>query len=268
MENQTEGELFVRRRLLSLLIVALVAVGLLGVVSTASGAPPPGRGSQNTLCNFGAPSWYGFSGKASCHAFFDAGGRMWSLQQDLYSKPNPAPDWFGNQGVWSFTSKGAADSFPGNLLPFQRSHDVGTPLGTVTQYEWGTDTTGNDIPLLGSQGQYLAIAHPGFPGSNSEQAVINWTAPYSGSYQLSVDMWAGDTACLAAHPDIDGIDWSCSGGGYTADGHLSTSGAHFTASTPLVLGRAGEAVHLAFSPGNNANCDTVALHLTILKPGS
>lgn len=257
-----------RRKPLRFLIVAFVAVALLGVVSTAGGVPPPGRGSQDTLCNFGDHSWYGFSSRATCHAFFNEGGRMWSLQQDLYLKPNPAPDWFGNQGVWSFTSKAAGDAFPGNVLAFERNHDVNTPLGTLTQYEWGTDTTGNDIPLLGSQGQYLAIAHPGFPGSNSEQAVINWTAPSSGSYQLRVDMWASDTSCVTANTDSDGVDWSFSGGGYAGDGHLPTSGAHFTRSTPLVLASAGDAVHLAFSPGNNANCDTVALHFTILKPGS
>jgi hypothetical protein len=267
------------RKLLSIVVIAGVTLGVSAAaalaVNGAPGLPPSTPASPNTRCNFGDPTWYGFVSKQQCHAFFDAGGRIWSLQEDLRrSSTNPAPDSYRVAGVWAFRSKNADQDLPGELL----THNTQTGNGNQ---QWDTLTAGidNNVPLVGVAGVNgsLAAAHPGFPGQSPTDAVVDWRATRTARYEVRLDLWIGDPVCSQTHSEADGIGWNLiAATGSEAVGLASgllepDSSDHDQQVVPVEL-KADDHVYLVVTPGDdpedNISCDTMAMHVTVLQPGA
>lgn len=215
-------------------------------------------------------SFYGF---ATAHglpfsdlsAFLEHGGvpiehgqisfeQAWDPAADWVTSPqNPAPDAYGNDGVWSYMKSAsfARDPDEYSLLPhFEQERSAWTDPANVNL-------------LVGRPTQGLLLMHSwgGRVIDEARMAVLRWRSPANGRFRV--------TGAVALPPASEcsvgsGIVWAIHGD----TEEISTTGIPAGSSTTFDLQlnlAAGESLYFVHDPGFDSNCDSAALSLLITR---
>lgn len=226
----------VRRR--AALLCALVTV--LGMVPvTASGAATPASAASSSV-----PTW--------------------DLTQDMAANPsmNPAPDSYGNAGVWSYEEGQFGDgSDPASNTLLSPSSPTDCNDGTgKTMSVWGP--TDNWAPLVGLNPCNAALASFVHPGP-AKDAVVDWQSPVTGTVTITGTISSADPG------GGNGIAWSLyQGSSMLAQGTVADAS---SASLPDLGGVAvttGQHLYLRVNDAGNTDNDTTDVAWTISEPAT
>ena len=198
----------------------------------------------------------------------------WNFASEFRGVPspaNPAPDSYGNPGVWSYLQGTAHNTstyallptFLGNLCSNGAVDSWTTPSGyPVVDHNRGTTTAtcATDTHPAGAGWVHPASAGP---------AIIGWKSPISGTVSVAGSVADDDGVCG------DGILWSIDKGSTTlASGSFVNGGSQaFSAGTgggslASQAVSAGDQLFLLVLPGADYFCDATRVNLTITAVSS
>jgi hypothetical protein len=203
-----------------------------------------------------------------------SGGQTWDLATDFAAHPtvNPAPDRYGNSGVWSFMqSSSLARDGNYTLLPnFSASYDGVSGFNTW----YGSVSSCSTLPEIGinlSGGGASActftvpaskvFVHP----ANPEMAVVRWKSPISGTVQITGGVASLDSSCG------DGTTWYVDQGTSTLASGSNGVGGGTRFPTGLTASVAtGDSLYFIVGPSESGGigCDTTELDVTITAGSS
>jgi hypothetical protein len=225
----------------------------------------PGTQLDIYTCNGGANQQWKLPGPGP--------GQTWDLTTDYASHPqlNPAPDQYGNLGVWSWESGLPGQQSTYKMLTFD--HDATTHCDVSNIYTWNDNgnnpfvsyNAGRTIPGFCGYAEtwngHTVIVSSGVESTGPDQdldAIIAWNPPVSREVTVSATIEGINTY-------EPGITWELYQGDTDLTGPITETGDRLSTIGPMsVTVTKGQSLYLEIGAGDtNGEFDDAALTFTI-----